>query len=303
MSRLKKTVALQLVNKRGNYKKNYKWISIFILPSLVIFLMFYLIPIIEVVATSFTKWDGFNVPVFTGLDNYKRLFTSPLFIESLKNLLGWSLIAMTIHVGYGMLVAFILYKKPFGWSFTRTVFMIPNVISVAAWAMIYRYFFRDDIGILNTILRTFNSKLHIDWFYEAPYAFWAITFTWVFYAVVVSLIMLGDLMAIPDTLHEAAKIDGASSWQVIRKIDLPLCRNAIGTGIICSVTARIAMFESIYLTTNGAGNTMNIPVILVRALQDGNYSYANVNAVVMLVIGIFTLWAVNKVFKMGESIY
>ena len=303
MSKSENSNATGIVKQKGHYKKNYIWIYLFILPSLAIFLAFYLVPIVTVITTSFTKWDGFNLPVFIGFDNYIRIFTSYLFIESLQNLLGWSIIAMTLHVGFGLIVAFVLYKKPFGWSFTRTVFMIPNVISVAAWALIYRYFFRDDIGILNSILRQFNPDLHIDWFYETPYAFWAITITWVFYAVVVTLIMLGALMSIPDTLHEAAKIDGASSWQVIRIIDLPLCRNAIGTSIILSVTARIAMFESIYLTTNGAGKTMNIPVILVRALQDGNYAYANVNAVVMLVLGIFTLWSVNKIFKMGESVY
>ena len=289
--------------KRRDYRKNLLWIYLFMLPSLVIFLMFYLVPIITVVTTSFTKWDGFNSPVFTGFTNYMRLFNSSLFIESLLNLLGWSLIAMTLHVGYGVLVAFVLFKKPFGWEFTRTVFMIPNVISAAAWAMIYKYFFRDDIGILNTVLRLIDHNLHIAWFYEAPYAFWAITITWLFYAVVVTLIMLGDLMAIPDTLHEAAIIDGASTWQIITQIDLPLCRNAIGTGVICSVTARIAMFEAVYLTTNGAGNTMTIPLILFRALQDSNYAYANANAVLLLVIGLFTLWAVNKVFRMNESVY
>lgn len=290
-------------SNQKSYKSNLIWIYLFILPTFIIFLMFYIMPIITVLLTSFTKWDGFNTPVFAGLQNYIKLFTSSMFVESLLNLLGWSLIAIIIHVGYGVLVALIFYKKPFGWSLTRTVFMIPNVISASAWAMIYKYFFRDDIGILNTVLRAFAPDLHIDWFYEAPYAFWAITLTWVFYAVVVTLIVLGDLKAIPDTLHEAAKIDGASSLQVIWIIDLPLCRNSIGTGIIASVTARIAMFEAIYLTTNGAGNTMNLPVILFRSLQDGNYSYANANAVVMIIIGLFTLWSVNKVFRMGESIY
>ena len=180
---------------------------------------------------------------------------------------------------------------------------IYNVISVAAWAMIYKYFFRNDIGILNTMLRVINPDININWFYEKPYAFWAITLTWIFYAVVVTLLVMGDLMAIPDSLHDAAKIDGASSWQVTWRIDLPLCRNAIGTGVICSITARIAMYECIYLTTNGAGGTMNLPMILVRAVQDSRYGYANVSAVVMIAIGLVTLLIVNKLFRMDESIY
>lgn len=285
------------VRKHNSAKtKNYIWIYLFILPTFIIFLMFYLVPIVTVFVTSFTNWDGYNSPQWVGFDNYLRLFRASSFKESLFNLLGWSVIAATLHVGFGALVAFVLYKKPFGWRFTQTVFMIPNVISIAAWSMIYKYFFRDDIGILNTILRALNPDLHINWFFEKPYAFWAITLTWVFYAVVVTLLVMGDLMAIPDSIHEAAKIDGASAWQRVWRIDVPLCRNAIGTGVICSITARIAMYESIYLTTNGAGGTMNFPMILVRAIQDSEYGYANVSAVMMIVIGLITLAIVNRAF-------
>ena len=289
--------------KKPKIKKQTVWIYLFILPSLLIFILFYLMPIITVILTSFTQWDGFNSPVFNGLENYRKLFTNPSFGEALLNLAGWSAIAAVLHVGFGVLVAFILYQKPFGWKLTRTVFMIPNVISVAAWAMIYKYFFRNDIGILNSILRIFNPDVDINWFFEKPYAFWAVTLTWLFYAVIVTLLVMGDLMAIPDTLHEAARIDGASGWQITRLIDLPLCRNAIGTGVICSVTARIAMYESVYLTTNGAGDTTSLALLLVRFIQNSSYGLANVCAVVMLVTGLVILLAVNKLFRMNESIY
>lgn len=289
--------------KKRKWTRQSTWIAAFILPSLVIFLMFYLMPIITVCVTSFTEWDGFNAPVFIGLENYAKLFRSSKFAESLGNLLGWSAIAATVHVGFGTLVAFLLVRKPFGAQLTRVVFMIPNVISIAAWAMIYKYFFRNDIGILNTFLRVFDPSININWFAQSPYAFWAITLTWVFYAVVVTLLVMGDLMAIPDTLHEAGRIDGVKTWQQVWYIDLPLCRNALGTSVICSITARIAMYESIYLTTNGAGNTMNFPMILVRAVQDGKYGYANVSAVMMIVIGLVTLALVNKLFRMNDSVY
>ena len=117
-------------------RANYKWIYLFLLPTIVIFAMFYLMPIAQVFVTSFTKWDGFNAPKFNGLTNYINLFTNSSFLIALKNLLWWCVIALTLHVGFGTLVAFVLYQRPHGWKFTRTVFMIPNVISAAAWAMI-----------------------------------------------------------------------------------------------------------------------------------------------------------------------
>ena len=116
--------------KAGRIQRaNYKWIYLFLLPTIVIFAMFYLMPIAQVFVTSFTKWDGFNAPKFNGLTNYINLFTNSSFLIAVKNLLWWCVIALTLHVGFGTLVAFVLYQRPHGWKFTRTVFMIPNVIS------------------------------------------------------------------------------------------------------------------------------------------------------------------------------
>ena len=248
--------------KAGRIQRaNYKWIYLFLLPTIVIFAMFYLMPIAQVFVTSFTKWDGFNAPKFNGLTNYINLFTNSSFLIALKNLLWWCVIALTLHVGFGTLVAFVLYQRPHGWKFTRTVFMIPNVISAAAWAMIYKFIFNNDFGILNSVIRVFNPNFNVQWFYKSPWAFWAVTFTWLFYAVIVTLVVLGDLMNIPKELNEAALIDGATGWQPIRYIQLPLCRASIGTSVIASLTSRIAMYEQIALTTSGGpgDDTMSLP--------------------------------------------
>lgn len=286
-------------------KRNYKWIYLFLLPSVLVFLVFYLQPIITVFYTSLTKWDGFNTPAFIGLKNYVDLFQNEAFLISLKNIVLWALIAATLHVGFGVLVAFILYHRPKGWKVTRAVFMVPNVISAAAWAMIYKFIFNDSMGILNTVIRKFNPDFHVQWFYNSPYAFWAVTLTWLFYAVIVTLVVLNDLMAIPQELTEAARIDGASGWQITRYIHLPLCRNAIGTGIICSMTSRVAMYEQIALTTAGGpgDDTMNLPIILVKSIQDMKYGYANANGVIMFLLGLVILAVINKAFKMNENVY
>ena len=286
-------------------QKNYKWIYLFLLPSVLIFLIFYLQPIITVFYTSLTKWDGFNTPVFSGFKNYITMFQNEAFQISLRNIILWSIIAATLHVGFGVLVAFTLYQKPKGWTFTRAVFMVPNVISAAAWAMIYKFIFNDDMGILNNIIRKFNPDFHVQWFFSSPYAFWAVTITWLFYAVIVTLIVLNDLMAVPEELTEAAKVDGATGWQVITRIQLPLCRNAIGTSMICSITARVAMYEQIALTTAGGpgDDTMSLPIILVKSIQDMKYGYANANGVIMFILGLITLAVINKAFRMNESVY
>lgn len=257
--------------------------------------------------TSFTEWNGFQSPIFVGIDNYLKLFFyDESFVISLRNLGYWGLIAGTLHVGYGVLIAFILYTKPLGWKFVRGVYMIPNVISVAAWAMIYRFVFNDDFGVINNFVRSLGfESFHLKWFFTSPAAFWTITLTWLFYAVIVTLIVFNDLMAIPAEVHEAAQIDGATPFQVVRHINMPLVKKAIGTGVILSVTSRIAMFEQITLTTRGGpGNdTYNIPLMLYDGLINYEYGYANAAGTIMILLGIFVMFVMNKLFKMNENVY
>lgn len=296
-------------NKRKKYgrleRKNFKWVYLFLLPTLVLFVLFYVQPIFVTFFTSFTKWDGVNDATYIGLTNYKRIITNSSASAAFKNLIYWSLIAMTAHVGFGVLTAYILYLKPFGWKFTRAVFMIPNVISGAAWALIYKFIFNDQMGILNEVIRQINPDFHVQWFYQSPYAFWSIVITWVFYAVVVTLIVLNDLLAIPSELLEAAKLDGAAKWQTFRFIELPLSRISIGTAMLCSITGRISMYEAIALTTAGGpgDDTMSLSVLLVRALTDYNYGFANAIGVVMFLVGLLVMLIVSKAFRMNESIY
>ena len=112
-------------------------------------------------------------------------------------------------------------------------------------------------------------------------------------------------MAIPSEIHEAAKIDGASGWQTLYMIDMPLCRFSIGTSIIMSITSRISMFEAIALTSRGGpGNTtMSLSLILVRNITDRNFGVANATAVVMFVMGISVMLVISKLFRMNEGVY
>jgi len=285
-------------------RRSLPWIYAFLAPTLIMFLMFYLWPILTVIYTSFTRWNGMTSPEWVGVVNYQRLFGMKSFLFSLRNLGLWALIAAVLHTFFGVMVALIFFKTPPGWKFVRTVFMIPNVISGAAWAMIYRFLFNNEFGLLNNIIRVFNKDFNVNWFFESPAAFWAITFTWVFYAVVITLVVLSDLMAIPTDVHEAAVIDGASGWQVMTRIDLPLCRFSIGTSVIMGVTSRISMYEAIALTSRGGpgDDTMSLSLILVKGITDFNYGLANSAAMVMLILGALIMLVCNRAFRMNEPV-
>ena len=285
-------------------RRSLPWIYFFLAPTLIMFLMFYLWPIVTVIYTSFTRWNGMSKAEWTGLANFRRLFGMKSFLISLKNLGLWAAIAAVLHTLFGVMVALAFFKAPPGWKFVRTVFMIPNVISGAAWAMIYRFFFNNDFGILNNIIRLFNQNFSVNWFFESPAAFWAITFTWLFYAVVITLVVLADLMAISSDIHEAAIIDGATGWQITTRIDLPLCRFSIGTSVIMGLSSRISMYEAIALTSRGGpgDDTMSLSLILVKGITDYNYGLANAVGMVMLILGAFAMLLCNRVFGMNSPV-
>lgn len=287
------------------YKGQLKWVYLFLAPTFLVFALFYVMPICVAVFTSFTKWNSFNTPEWIGLKNYTKLFQSSVFHIALKNLLNWSLIAATAHVGFGVLVGMVLARKPRGSNVIRAVILLPNVISVSAWSMIYRYLFNDEIGLLNNFIRLFKPDFTLPWFYQSPAAFWAITLTWLFFAGVVVMTVYNDIMSIPASLSEAARIDGATEWQIATRIHLPLCRSSIGTGIIMSVTARISMYEKIALTTRGGpgDDTMALPIMMVNAIQDLRYGYANAIAVIMILLGVLVMGVINRLMRMNDSVY
>lgn len=288
-------------------KYNLLWIYLFILPTFIVFLMFYFVPIITVFVTGFTEWNGFGAPRFSGLENYEKVFFfDDTFWVSLRNLFWWSVYAVVVHVPFGAIVAFILFKQPPGWRFVRGVFMIPNVIALSAWAIIYRFLFNDQVGLLNNFIRMIGfADFHVNWFYNEKFAFSAVTLTWVFYAVIVTLLVLTDLMAIPKELHEAARIDGASETQINLFINLPLVRGALGTSVILSIIARITMFEAVFLTTQGGpGNsTYNISLMLYEGVINYENGYANAVATIMIILGVGVMVIATKVFKMNRSAY
>jgi len=282
-------------------------IWLFLTPGLAFFVLYYLVPIITLLITGLTVWDGFNPPEWRGIGNYTVLFESQRFTRALANLGIWAAVAATLHAGFSLLIALYIFRKPFGGRFVRAVYMIPNVIAIAAWGMIFRFFFQGEFGILNGLIRLIVPDFTVNWFFESPYAMIAIILTWLFYGVIGTLIILGDLNAIPDELHEAAKIDGASPLRITTMINIPLSRISIGTTVILSISARIGMFEVIEFTTRGGpgvpGDTQSLSILLVNSISNNQFGFANAIGTIMLIIGITMLVAVNKIFRMNDSVY
>lgn len=289
----------------GMKQKNKIWIAAFLIPTLVMFMLVYLGPMVLALVSSFTKWDGMQSMRFIGLDNYVKIFQDPVFHASLWHTLFWAFLAVAVHVPFGVLVALVLKRKRKGWRFTRSVFMLPNIISRSALALMFVFIYKPDVGILNMLLKNVGlERFTRNWLVDSNTALLSVTNIWLWYAAVITLIVLSELSSISSEIEEAARIDGATARQVDWYIYLPLLRRAVGTGAIVAVTSVFKEFESIYMTTNGGpgDSSMTISVMMVnKIIQSNQYGYANTLGILLLVLGIIVMLFCNKLFRMDSA--
>ena len=287
-------------------KNNKFWLYIFSAPLILFFTVFLLAPVIIVFGASFVEWKGFSGNItFIGLDNYTAAMSDPEFIVSFKHTLIWIFLQSTIHVIIGISFAIIISKKFRGWKVLRTSFMIPNMISASALGFIFLMVFNGQIGLINSVLKKLNlEQFAHNWFFEPSTAFVSVTVTWLLFAGLIMLLVLTEIGTIPDSLYEAADLDGASQWQKDLFITIPQLRNVIGTCMIIAATSKLKEFELIYLTTKGGPGTetMSLPLYLYNtSIVQNNFGYSNMIGTVLICLGLILIYIISKVFKIASD--
>jgi raffinose/stachyose/melibiose transport system permease protein len=285
--------------------KRKMFIVLFLLPSILLFLIFFAIPIIEIFVTSFCKWTLGQHLKFSGLHNYKELFIhNPNFGAAFLHTMLWIVINVSIGVPFAILVALVLSKKPFGWKFTRNAFVLPNIISTSAIAMLFMNMLDSDYGVVNAIIRVFVKDFHVSWLQDERTAFLTVTLSWVLFAGTNVLLLMAEIASVSDSMIEAAKIDGANSLKIDLFIILPMIRNIVGTITILSASSAITSFGEVYILTKGGPGTatLNLGVYLFNSsMSENNYGLANTVGVIQMIIGLFVILIITKVFKIGKS--
>ncbi|MDR1470410.1 MAG: sugar ABC transporter permease [Spirochaetaceae bacterium] len=289
-------------------KVKRRWLLLFLLPGLALFLFVYFASIVNVVGTSFTDWRIGQDMQFSGLRNYGSLFQSPVFLKSLGNNIIWILLQSTVHVAIGVLFCLIISWKKDTWyaKASQTLFMLPNMLSSAALGMLFYNIFNPMYGPVNRIIKALGgSNFNINWFANANTAFFAVTITWIPFAAIIAILGAAELSAIPSDIFEAAYIDGATELQTTLYIKLPLLKNAIGTGTILAATSMLQKLDILVMTSNGGPGiaTMNLPLFIYNtAMRDNNFGLANACAVLLIIIGLISIGAINKIYRMNDAV-
>lgn len=275
----------------------------FVLPQLIGFTFFVLIPLVNVFIYSFhNKNMLFGTNIFIGFDNFTKLFTNDsLFWMTLKNTFVFSVMLVPLNLVLALLLALYLGDGGFGTRFTRTVIFLPVVTSGVAWAIVWKYLLQSGTaGPVNYFLSLAGI----------PGPNWLTDKGWAMISVVINrvlknlgtnvLIFYGAVMNMPQDVIEAARIDGAGSWVLLRKIKLPLLMPTILMVSIVTMIGSMRVFDTIRLMTDGGpeGSTMVLVYYIYhQAFKMFNTGYASAIAVVLFIIVlILTIiqWALRK---------
>ena len=229
----------------------------FLAPSLIVIGGFFLVPVLAALALSVTDFDLYALSDlrnlrFVGLGNYIDILKTPLFWKSLGNTFYFVLVGVPASITVSLGAALLLDSKLARWKgFFRSALFAPVVTTVVAVAMIWRYLFHTRYGLINYALAKFGLA-PIDWLGDPHWSMPAI----ILFAVWKNfgynmIILLAALQSIPRDLYEAAHIDGASVWQSLRHITLPMLRPALLLVSIITVSGYFQLFAEPYVMTRG----------------------------------------------------
>ncbi len=250
---------------------------------------------------SFHSWDLFRPMRFAGLSNYRQLFDDPLFYIALRNTAVFTTLTLVPTVVISLGVAAALNRKLKGIALFRIVVFLPLVASTVAMAVVWRFMFTSNDGLLNTVLGWFGVP-PVPWLSDPGWALLSLSIVTVWKGVpFATVILLAAMQAIPEDLYEAATIDGAGPWRRFRSITLPLLRGALSFVVVITVINTVQAFDQAYALTDGNGGPETGTYVLGIMLFQNAFRFYQVGYAAALAWVIFALLLALTVLQLRLS--
>ena len=276
------------------------------LPTLLVYSIFIILPIAIAVYYSFTKYSGIGKPRFTGLKNYIRLFQDELFWVSFKNTMIMFILAFVLLLTLSFLIALLLNNKLRAVDFSKALIFSPAIIAPIIVGIIWVYILDPNIGIINNILDAIGADaFKQQWIggeILSPYSI-AIIYFWQQLGYLVTIFIAG-LKMIPGDILEAVKIDGANAIQEIRYVTIPMMRTTISTVAVLIITGVFKIFEIVQQTTGGGPNHLSETLVTYsysQTFSSGDYGYGMSLATVTFLISLIITAIYSSLTKEKEG--
>lgn len=223
------------------------WAYFMIAPTLIGLLILNIIPAIKTLILSFQKTEAFGETSWVGLSNYIRLLKDPMVLQAIGNTFKYTVIVVPITVALSLIIAVLLNKKIKGVSLYRTIYFLPMVAAPAAIAMVWRWLYNSEFGLINYLL----SLVGIDgprWLSDPKVALISIAIVGIWSAVGYNMVLLlAGLQEIPGDYYEAANIDGAGPIKQFFTITLPLVSPTMFFVVVTSIISAMQVFDTIFM--------------------------------------------------------
>lgn len=254
-----------------------------IAPSLIGVTAFLILPVVLALVISLFNWDLLGTRQFVGLDNYTSLLSSGALTNSLLVTAIFTLISVPVSLALGLALATQLVRALPGSAIVRVIVVIPWVCAPLALGVVWKWIFQPSVGALNQIL-----GVRIEWLTDPQLALPAVAFVAIWQNVgYISLFFQAGLGKIPTSIYEAARLDGAGSWQQMRHMTIPLLRPTTFFLAVTQVVASFQVFDMVFALTGGGPQRRTeviASLIYNEAFEASRLGRASAVAVILFVI-------------------
>jgi ABC-type sugar transport system permease subunit len=230
------------------------WAALFLAPPMALYLVIVVAPLLVSFYYSLTDWNGFNPGYnFVGLENFLKITRDPLFANAIWNTIIWIMAAILLPSLGGLVIALALNGRGLAGNFYKSLFYLPICLSLVVIGQVWIWVYHPDWGLLNVVLNRLGLTAWTHaWLAEPETALFSVILAWSWQQTGLAMVIfLAGLTAVPKELTEAAEIDGATYWQSLRHVVIPLLLPATVVVMALAIINSLKSFDIVYVMTQG----------------------------------------------------
>lgn len=298
----KRGLVARLREMGAQERRENLWGWILVMPWLLGFLIFTLGPMIASAYLSFCDWNILTPPKWVGLHNFQFMIDGdPLVLHSFRVTTYYAIVAVPLRLVLGLGIALLMNQKIRGVFIFRTIYYLPAVLSGVAVAMLWRWVFNSEFGLVNSVLWTLFKVQGPSWLVDPKWAMPAFIIMGLWDVGGPMLIYLAGLQGIPTDLYEAAEVDGASPWRKFWSVTIPMLSPVLFFNLVNGIIGALQTFSTAFIITEGGPNNATMFAILYMYLNAFRWFKMGFASAIAWLLFIYILLLTALVFRSSAA--
>ena len=298
----KRGIVARLRNMGVQERRENAWGWGLVAPWLFGFLVFTLGPMIASAYLSLCDWDILTPPRWVGLRNFRFMISGdPLVLHSFRVTTYYAIITVPLRLVLGLGIALLMNQKVRGVFVFRTIYYLPAVLSGVAVAMLWRWVFNSEFGLVNSAIWALFHVQGPAWLVDPQWALWAFIVMGLWDVGGPMLIYLAGLQGIPTDLYEAAQVDGANAWRKFCSVTIPMLSPVLFFNLVMGIIGTLQTFTTAFIITEGGPNNATMFAILYMYLNAFRWFKMGFASAIAWVLFIYILLLTALVFRSSAA--